>query len=54
MFSLYRTHTVSKKFMESINNNVILNNGIKVPILGFGVFQVPDAEEVNNVVMMRL
>ena len=33
-----------------INNNVILNNGIKVPILGFGVFQVPDAEECEQCV----
>ena len=24
--------------------NVILNNGVKMPLLGFGVFQVPDAE----------
>ncbi len=25
-----------------MNNSVTLNNGIKMPILGFGVFQIPD------------
>ena len=28
--------------------NVILNNGIEMPILGFGVFQIPDAEECER------
>ncbi|MEH2143474.1 aldo/keto reductase [Nostoc sp.] len=27
---------------------VVLNNGIEMPILGFGVFQVPDAEECER------
>ncbi len=27
---------------------VILNNGVEMPILGFGVFQVPDAEECER------
>ncbi|WP_342422498.1 aldo/keto reductase [Paenibacillus sp. FSL E2-0178] len=29
---------------------VTLNNGVKMPIIGFGVFQVPDAEECENAV----
>lgn len=28
--------------------NVILNNGVEMPILGFGVFQIPDAEECER------
>ena len=27
---------------------VELNNGVKMPILGFGVFQVPDPTECEN------
>ena len=27
---------------------VVLNNGVEMPILGFGVFQVPDAEECER------
>jgi diketogulonate reductase-like aldo/keto reductase len=30
---------------------VQLNNGIEMPILGFGVFQIPDANECEQVVM---
>lgn len=30
--------------------NVILNNGVKMPILGFGVYQVPDANECEQCV----
>lgn len=26
--------------------NVILNNGVEMPILGFGVYQIPDVKEV--------
>ncbi|MGR2783794.1 aldo/keto reductase [Bacillus subtilis] len=29
---------------------VTLNNGVEMPILGFGVFQIPDAEECEQVV----
>ncbi|MEK4514756.1 aldo/keto reductase [Paenibacillus sp. FSL H8-0122] len=29
---------------------VTLNNGVKMPILGFGVYQIPDAEECENAV----
>lgn len=37
--------------MSKINNmmnKVKLNNGIEMPILGFGVFQIPDAEECED------
>lgn len=30
---------------------VMLNNGIKMPIAGFGVFQIPDLEECERVVL---
>ncbi|MBP1637232.1 MAG: 2,5-diketo-D-gluconic acid reductase [Bacteroidetes bacterium] len=30
---------------------VILNNGIEMPILGFGVFQIPDAQECERCVI---
>lgn len=33
---------------------VKLNNGIKMPILGFGVFQIPDLNECENSVMDAL
>jgi diketogulonate reductase-like aldo/keto reductase len=32
---------------------VKLNNGVEMPILGFGVFQIPDAEDVKDAFMMR-
>jgi diketogulonate reductase-like aldo/keto reductase len=32
-------------------NAVTLNNGVKMPILGFGVYQVPDAEECERSVV---
>lgn len=28
--------------------NVVLNNGVEMPILGFGVYQIPDAEECER------
>lgn len=28
--------------------NVVLNNGVEMPILGFGVFQIPDARECEQ------
>ncbi len=31
--------------------NVILNNGVEMPILGFGVFQVPDFNECEKAVL---
>lgn len=27
---------------------VTLNNGVKMPIIGFGVYQVPDAQECET------
>lgn len=33
---------------------VFLNNSIKMPILGFGVWQVPDAEECEQSVFEAL
>ena len=34
--------------------NVTLNNGIKMPILGFGVYQIPDAEECEKSVLTAI
>src|ERR671938_298379 len=34
--------------------NVLLNNGVELPILGFGVFQVPDPEECERSVYEAL
>ncbi|WP_440108925.1 aldo/keto reductase [Paenibacillus sp. QZ-Y1] len=34
--------------------NVILNNGVKMPIIGLGVYQIPDAEECENAVYEAL
>ena len=31
--------------------NIVLNNGVEMPILGFGVFQVPDAKECEKSVL---
>ncbi|GJJ26554.1 aldo/keto reductase [Bacillus velezensis] len=33
---------------------VTLNNGLKMPIIGFGVYQVPDAQECENAVYEAL
>ncbi len=33
---------------------LILNNGVKMPILGFGVFQMIDPEECEQAYMMLL
>ncbi|BFT69512.1 aldo/keto reductase [Paenibacillus sp. P36] len=33
---------------------VTLNNGIKMPIIGFGVYQIPDADECENAVYEAL
>ena len=34
--------------------NVTLNNGVEMPILGFGVFQIPDAKECQSAVEAAL
>src|SRR3954464_12160346 len=31
--------------------NVVLNNGVEMPILGFGVYQIPDPEECERSVL---
>ncbi len=33
---------------------VVLNNGVEMPVLGFGVFQVPDLKECENSVLHAL
>lgn len=33
---------------------VTLNNGVKMPIIGFGVYQIPDADECENAVYEAL
>ncbi|MNW23341.1 Glyoxal reductase [compost metagenome] len=35
-------------------HTVTLNNGVKMPIIGFGVYQIPDAEECENAVYEAL
>jgi 2,5-diketo-D-gluconate reductase A len=35
-------------------HKVLLNNGVEMPILGFGVFQVPDLKECENSVLNAL
>jgi len=34
--------------------NVVLNNGVEMPILGFGVFQIPDLKECEQCVLEAL
>jgi 2,5-diketo-D-gluconate reductase A len=33
---------------EEFMHKVILNSGIEIPILGFGVFQISDPKECEN------
>jgi 2,5-diketo-D-gluconate reductase A len=33
---------------EETIQKVVLNNGVEMPVLGFGVFQIPDAEECER------
>src|SRR5436305_12594864 len=33
---------------NTISNNAVLNNGVEMPILGFGVYQITDAEECER------
>lgn len=32
-------------------DNITLNNGLQMPILGFGVFQIPDPKECEQAVL---
>ena len=34
--------------------NVVFNNGVEMPILGYGVFQIPDYEECKKSVLTAL
>ena len=34
--------------------HLLLNNGVRIPVLGFGVFQIPDHEECERVVQQAL
>src|SRR4051812_22394910 len=36
---------------EKTMQNVVLNNGVEMPILGFGVYQIPDPEECERAVI---
>jgi 2,5-diketo-D-gluconate reductase A len=36
------------KFNKKDMQNIVLNNGVEMPILGFGVFQIPDAAECER------
>ena len=35
---------------DNIMQNITLNNGVKIPALGFGVFQIPPAETEQAVI----
>jgi 2,5-diketo-D-gluconate reductase A len=54
---------ISNKYTSELNfinqeeffmQKVILNNGVEMPILGFGVFQIPDANECEQAVYEAL
>lgn len=36
------------------NSKIVLNNGVKMPVIGFGVFRVEEGDEVVNVVKAAL
>ena len=38
----------------NINSKIILNNKTKMPMIGFGVFRIPEGEEVVNAVKLAL
>ncbi|MHC9531878.1 aldo/keto reductase [Dellaglioa sp. L3N] len=37
-----------------MKNEIMLNNGLKMPTLGFGVFQIPDFDECKHTVLTAL
>jgi 2,5-diketo-D-gluconate reductase A len=49
--STSKEQTIQKHKLGEIMQKVILNNGLEMPILGFGVFQVPDLEECERSVL---
>jgi 2,5-diketo-D-gluconate reductase A len=42
------------KNKKKIMQNIVLNNGVEIPILGFGVYQIADAEECERSVFEAL
>ena len=38
----------------NINSKIILNNGTQIPVIGFGVFRIPEGQEVINAVKWAL
>ena len=36
------------------NSKITLNNGVEMPVIGFGVFRIPEGEEVSNSVKWAL
>ena len=40
--------------ISSIKDCTTLNNGLKMPWLGFGVFKVPEGDEVENAIKSAL
>jgi 2,5-diketo-D-gluconate reductase A len=39
---------------ETIMDHILLNNGVKLPLLGFGVYQVADLAECERSVLAAL
>lgn len=37
-----------------MKNEIVLNNGLKMPMLGFGVFQIPDFDDCKQAVLTAL
>jgi diketogulonate reductase-like aldo/keto reductase len=42
--------TKEKKMISSIKDCTVLNNGIEMPWLGFGVFKMSDGQEVEQAI----
>ncbi|MBP6060514.1 MAG: aldo/keto reductase [Candidatus Pacebacteria bacterium] len=40
--------------MQNLNSKIVLNNGVEMPIIGFGVFRLAEGEEVYNTVKNAL
>jgi methylglyoxal/glyoxal reductase len=55
-FAINPTTKEKRKTMKnnSIQDCTILNNGVQMPWLGFGVFQIPDGENTVHAVQMAL
>ncbi len=46
--------TMSQSMPQSLQDSVMLNNGVKMPWLGLGVFKVQEGEEVTNAVKFAI